>query len=231
MFGSTVCDSLWEDLYEAAITKGRYFWSWLWPHCLAARRGASANPGSSPEILGYLNPGNNSFRPMYMQPIGNPSVVSVATGKIVTTFTITVSSVLPSTAPISCNVSAGVNDVSTTTFVLGNEILEQASVIATRNVGTAKCIVTIPYSWNLSFRTTDKVNLSYSIVATSNSTAAGSEILSHQHAIYRLHKHSGHGCHYDRDCQSHDLMRRATRLLAGCGKNGLPQPASSLIAP
>src|SRR5208282_2793357 len=135
----------------------------------------SANPGSRPEILGYLNPGNNSFRPMYMQPIGNPAVVSVATGKIVTNFTITVASVLPSTVPITCSVSAGVSDISST-FVLSNEISEQASVIATRTGATAKCSITIPYSWNLSNRNTDKVNLSYTITAFSNSTTAGSVV-------------------------------------------------------
>jgi hypothetical protein len=135
----------------------------------------SANPGSSPEILGYLNPGNNSFRPMFMQSIGNPAVVTTVTGKIVTNFTITVASVLPSTTPIECNVTATVSDMSTSPpFTLANEILEQASVIATRNGATAaKCTVTIPYSWNLANKSTDKVNLAYSIFAASTSTAAG----------------------------------------------------------
>ncbi len=137
-----------------------------------------ANPGSRPEILGYLNPANNSFRPMYMQPIGNPAVVSVATGKIVTNFTITVASVLPSTVPITCGVSATVEDVNNSTFTITNSIFEQASVIATRNGTTsAKCTVTIPYSWNLSNRATDKVDLSYTINAFSNSTTAGSVVL------------------------------------------------------
>jgi len=175
MFGFMASDSLREDFMKLlkvvfvlafATMLGGTAWS------------QTANPGSRPEILGYLNPGNNSFRPMYMQPIGNPAVVSVATGKIVTNFTITVSSVLPATVPIACDVFASVEDVNTSTFMITNSISEQASVIATRNGTTsAKCTVTIPYSWNLSNRSTDKVNLFYSILATGNSTAAGSVVL------------------------------------------------------
>jgi len=58
--------------------------------------------------------------------------------------------------------------------MLSNIIFEQATVNATRSVGSAKCSVTIPYSWNLSNRSTDQVHLSYLISAGVNSTTAGS---------------------------------------------------------
>ena len=138
----------------------------------------SANQGSVPEILGYLNPANNSFRPMFVQQSIENAAVSVATGKIVTSFTITVASLIPSTTPINCLVTASVDDVSTSPpFSVSNIILEQAAAIATRGAGKATCSVSIPYSWRLSNRTTDKVQLSYIISATNTMTTAGSLVL------------------------------------------------------
>src|SRR5271157_5778840 len=108
MFGSIVFDSVQEGFMKLS----KVVFVLAFATMLAGTAWSqSANPGSSPEILGYLNPSNNSFRPMYMQPIGNPAVVSVANGKIVTNFTITVSSVLPATVPIACDVFAAVEDV------------------------------------------------------------------------------------------------------------------------
>ncbi len=131
----------------------------------------SANLGSSPEVLGYLNPVTNSFRPMSIQaPIVNPAAVSVATGTIVTNFMITVKSAIASTVPITCNVAANVTDIGAGG---SNIVLEQAAVVATRGTGTAKCTVTIPYSWNLFNRSTDRVQLTYQISTYNPSTAAG----------------------------------------------------------
>ena len=136
----------------------------------------SANQGSVPEILGYLNPANNSFRPMYVQQlIANPAVVTVVTGKIVTNFTITVASVIPSTTPITCYVTASVNDVQTIApYTVSNIIIEPAAFVATRSSGKATCSVSIPYSWRLANQSTDKVQLSYSINANANGTVGGS---------------------------------------------------------
>jgi hypothetical protein len=136
----------------------------------------SASQIPVPEVLGYLNPANNSFRPMIVQqPIENPAAVSVLTGKLVTNFTITVTTAVPSTSPITCDVTASVNDVQTSPpFSVSNIILEQAAYIATRGAGKATCTVTIPYSWRLSNQSTDKVQLSYSITTGGSATTAGS---------------------------------------------------------
>ena len=134
----------------------------------------NANVGSGPQIFGFVNPATNTFQPMYAQTIGSPATVSVATGKIVTTFTITVTSAIGTTVPILCNVTADVPDVNTTTFVTSNNAVEQAAVVASRATSTtAKCTVSIPYSWKLSNRTTDKVQLTYSIDAITTSSTAG----------------------------------------------------------
>lgn len=143
-------------------------------------QGIGGRSASSPEILGYLNPRSNSFRPMYMQTavsqVSSPAAVSVATGKLVANFGITVSSVIPATAAITCSLVAIVNDVNPTTFVLSNNVSEQATVVATRSTGTAKCTVTIPYSWTLTNRTTDQIQLIYSVDASFNSTTAATVV-------------------------------------------------------
>jgi hypothetical protein len=132
----------------------------------------TANPGSPGEIPGYLSPSTNSFRPIYLpQVASDPSAVSVVTGKIVTNFAITIQSTIPTTTPIDCTVTAGVADgnILVPPFTIFNNILEQATVVATRTGSTAKCAVTIPYSWNLSSKATDKVQLTYTVIAQSNS--------------------------------------------------------------
>lgn len=138
---------------------------------LAGTAWCQSNLGSSSEVLGYLNPVTNSFRPMSIQaPIANPAAVSVATGTIVTNFTITVKSAIASTVPITCNVAANVTDIGAGG---SNVVFEEAAVVATRGTGTAKCTVTIPYSWNLFNRSTDRVQLTYQISSYNPSTAAG----------------------------------------------------------
>ncbi len=90
------------------------------------------------------------------------------TGKFVANFTITVSSTLSTSDVIACGVSSVVLDVASSF-----ELLETATVAATRTGSTAKCTVTIPYSWILLSSTSDMVLLSYNIVVPA--TTAGSQ--------------------------------------------------------
>jgi len=118
-------------------------------------------------IRGYLDPHTGIFHSMPHPDLQEADVPPPAAfgGKFVFNFTITVSSTLASTAKILCEASASTEDVSTLNF-----IAETASVTATRSGSTATCTVTIPYSWNLSSSTTDKVSLSYQIIAGVPST-------------------------------------------------------------
>jgi hypothetical protein len=127
--------------------------------------------GLSPQIVSYLNPAINSFRLMNMSmaPIANAATVSVATGKIVTNFTITVASTaITSSIPIMCQVSLNVLDQNPMTFV-STFLSDAATAAASRNGSLATCAVTIPYSWPLSYRSTDKVSISWAVIASADS--------------------------------------------------------------
>ena len=118
-------------------------------------------------IRGYLDPRTGIFHSMPHPDLQDADVPPPAatTGKFVFTFTITVSSTLASTAKILCEASASLEDTASLNF-----ISETASVIATRSGSTATCTVNIPYSWNLSSASTDKVSLAYQIIGGVPST-------------------------------------------------------------
>ncbi|MGA8153188.1 MAG: hypothetical protein WB952_19710 [Terriglobales bacterium] len=88
-------------------------------------------------------------------------------GKIVVHFTITLSSPVGTDSAIACNVNANVFDAI-------NSINERAAAIATVSGSTAKCTVTIPYSWTLSTAGTDKISLGYVIDAIQSFEIPGS---------------------------------------------------------
>lgn len=113
-------------------------------------------------IRGYLDPRTGIFHSMPHPDLQEADAPPPAPfgGKFVFNFTITVSSTLASTAKILCEASATTDDIGS-----ANLILETAAVTATRSGSTATCTVTIPYSWNLSSASTDKVGLSYQIIA------------------------------------------------------------------
>ena len=132
--------------------------------------GQQADDAIGRGIPGYLDPNTGAFR--VMPSAGgeaNPDAVTTVGGKIVTTFTINVQSAIAATAKIGCSVQAVVLDVAA-----ANTILETATVAATRTSTTAKCTVTIPYSWTLASAATDKVMLTYTIVAPVAATATTS---------------------------------------------------------
>ena len=118
-------------------------------------------------ILGVLDPRTGVFHTL-------PSVADSAdaqpliatTGKFVVNFTITVAATIASTAKIACVVNASTADAAS-----GNFVQEEAAALATRSGSTATCTVNIPYSWNLSSASIDKVTLTYSIEAPVEATA------------------------------------------------------------
>ena len=91
-------------------------------------------------------------------------------GKLVFEFTITVDSTFATSTPIYCEVGASlVDDIASGS---GREISESAAATATRTGSSAKCTVTIPYSWSLATPSTDMVFLSYTIIAANVSTSS-----------------------------------------------------------
>lgn len=116
-------------------------------------------------IRGYLDPRTGIFHsiphPDTPDADAAPVTKTIFTGSIVMNFTITVSTVFASTTPIACIGEATVQDAGSTT-----SIFEVAGSSVTRGSGsTVSCSVTIPYSWGLASASTDKIRLSYSVVA------------------------------------------------------------------
>jgi len=116
-------------------------------------------------IRGYLDPRTRIFHsiphPDTLDEAAPPPAKTIFTGSIVMNFTITVSTVFASTAPIACIAEVGLQDSGSTT-----SIEEIAGSTVTRGTGTTvTCSVTIPYSWSLASAGTDKVRLAYSVLA------------------------------------------------------------------
>jgi len=144
---------------------------------------------SSPGIPGYLDPQTGSFKPAAALPAveANTAAVVYTHGTLVFNFTITVASTFPSGTNIYCTASA--LTYSAAALAAGGEIMESATVAATRGAGsaagTATCRVTIPYSWNEA-QAGSTVNLSFGIDAVgpagtliTNSGAASTRSTSH----------------------------------------------------
>lgn len=138
--------------------------------CLMAGTQSLWGQNGSHGFRGYLDPLN---RVVVALPEAQTSMEEPATspfgGTINFNFTITVKANITSTAKIQCTGMATVLDLSAQ-----NEILEQASVLATRSGTTATCAVTIPYLWNLASGTTDKLTLGYIISAPSEAALTAS---------------------------------------------------------
>lgn len=135
----------------------------LWGLALPVH-GQEQKKNAGPGILGYLDPQTGFFHPAASGATVDssqllPSVVPT-TGKLVFNFTISVQSAIPTTDTIVCEASAEVLEVTTQ-----HAVEEAASVAATRSGTTAKCTVTIPYSWVLTTPKTDTVTLTYTLFA------------------------------------------------------------------
>ncbi len=129
-----------------------------------------ARPVSPNRVLGYLDSSTGVFRSIVQTEDFDSSSLAAAnpqTGTIVVNFTITIKSVIPATTPINCSVEASVAEISAGGV---NLISDGATVAATRTGSTAKCTVTIPYSWMVSNSATARLSLTYSLVASKTGT-------------------------------------------------------------
>ena len=133
-------------------------------------------------IFGYLDPQTGAFHPAASPATANNEELLAATtpttGKLIFNFTISVQSALASTVGIACEASAQLVEVTTQHI-----ILENATVAATRTGTTAKCTVTIPYSWVLVTPKTDMVTLSYTLSAPTATPALPSRLSSQTVAV------------------------------------------------
>jgi hypothetical protein len=122
-----------------------------------------AGPVSSHRVLGYFDRSTGAFRPIVQTEYFDSNSVAAAspqTGSIVVNFTITIKSGVPATSLISCGVDAIVTEV---TAGGANIIEENATVAATRTGNTAKCTVTVPYSWAISSPSAASLSLNFTL--------------------------------------------------------------------
>jgi len=128
-----------------------------------------AKPVSLNKVLGYFDYSTGAFRPVVQTEDFDYSLVAAnsVAGTIVVNFTITIKSVIPATTPIACSVEATVTEVSASGV---NIISDGATVAATRTGNTAKCTVTIPYSWMVSNSAAARLGLGYNLVASKPGT-------------------------------------------------------------
>ena len=126
----------------------------------------------TPGILGYLDPKTGAFRPVIQSPAEDEEVepAVATTGKFVFNFTISIKSTTLGSDTIACSASATTSEFSATGVTFTAD--EEASVKATVTGSTAKCTVTIPYSWNLKTPSADTVTLGYTVEALAASTSA-----------------------------------------------------------
>jgi len=90
-----------------------------------------------------------------------PQTATTYTGKFVYEFTLSIESTISTSVPIYCYGKASTSDGL-------NTLTESGSVTATRSGSTATCTVTLPYSWALTDPSSDKVTLSFQIIADTN---------------------------------------------------------------
>jgi hypothetical protein len=81
-----------------------------------------------------------------------PAATSTATGKLVFTFTVTVSSTIPANSILVCTAGASVEGYTQ----------KAIGIVKTPVAGKNTCTANMPYSWVLATESTDKISLSYS---------------------------------------------------------------------
>ena len=114
-----------------------------------------------PGGVGYIDPVTGEFRSVIVNPDVDANTLAATaplTGKFVFNFTITIQSTIPTTSALLCRATVSTADVGS----LASHS-ESADVTATRSGATAKCTVTLPYSWLLSTVTQDRVSIEYGV--------------------------------------------------------------------
>lgn len=117
-------------------------------------------------IVGYLDRATGTFHPIAQtEDFDSESVASInpQAGTVVVNITMTIRSGISTSSPITCHVSTSVFEVSLTTGAF-NFRFEDSATTATRNGNTARCTVTIPYSWVIVNPATTKLSINYSLL-------------------------------------------------------------------
>ena len=119
-----------------------------------------AGAGSSTNgAFGFLS-SNGTFRPVRTEAPTPKAAATVFAGRLVANFTFTISmnSNVPPTAPILCGLQASVFGIDPTG--VSDVVFETDQAMATVSGNQATCQVVIPYTWTLLVPTSHNVTLS-----------------------------------------------------------------------
>jgi hypothetical protein len=128
--------------------------------------GQAANSPAHRGILGYLDPRTGAFRPVPQAAADDAEApaATIFTGTITVTITITIKTT--SLTNITCDVSVGVADGTTSFTSYG----ESTAVAATGSGGTRTCKATIPYAWSLTNQPGDSMSTDYIVTGATGTT-------------------------------------------------------------
>lgn len=142
------------------MTKLLFIGTWFLA-AVAAGYGQTAESAQPQRVFGYVDSATGNFHPLNRKPLSQDAraTLTPTTGKFVVNVTIDVSSALPTTAIIDCEVDAEVKDTTSGDF--GDVVF----ATATRTGNTATCTLNLPYSWDLANASSDLVSVNLKVGA------------------------------------------------------------------
>ena len=143
---------------------------------------------SRKKVFGYQDPVSGEFRPVTAHSeMPEVTTTSPTTGDFVSNFTITLKTAVPTGGKVLCGVTMSGTSINETT---GSylDFTEMAYDYATVSGTTAKCTVSIPYSWLIPAATTTILNTYTADVTAEIVPATATTVLSLVEVRY-----SGHG--------------------------------------
>ena len=122
--------------------------------------GQTANGPAKPGILGFLDPHTGAFRPVPSAVAEGPEALTVFTGSVDVTITVTLKTTAITNVTCSEEVSV-IDGTSSPRFYA-----ESNSVAGTGTGTTRTCKLSIPYSWGLATQPSDMMSTGYSVIGT-----------------------------------------------------------------
>jgi hypothetical protein len=130
---------------------------------------------SASGIPGFLDPNTGTFKPIpAVSSSENAPVVTPTKGRIVLSLVAGVRSALPSNEVYTCGISVSTFDATST---LAFE--ESAQIAATPSGLNEVCVITLPYSWDLTSPGSDTMSISYSVTAVGPTNGLPARQLNH----------------------------------------------------
>ena len=126
-------------------------------------------------IPGFLDPNTGTFKPMpSLVNTDNLPPVTPTKGRIVLSLVAGIRSALPANEVYSCGISVTTFDTTS-----GLAFEESAQIAATLSGINEVCVITLPYSWDLTSPGSDSMSISYSVTAVGPTNGLPARQLNH----------------------------------------------------